>query len=214
MTSQISAHDLRSVDLTAGVIIDVRTPMEHHEKRLTCAHTHIPLDQLDPRAFMEQNNLPSDTPVYLLCRSGGRATQAAAKFISAGYPNVSVIAGGIMACETCGHDIIGTAVPSPGPTGRCGPPSLTDGFFTIRRPITLERQVRITAGALVLAGLLGTVLIHPAFIGITAFVGAGLLYAGLTDRCGMALILARAPWNSNFPPLPTGEGGTHHTEAR
>ena len=193
MPPVISAADLSKIDISKGVIIDVRTKMEHDEKHMTCAHAHIPLDQLNPRAFMIQHNLPTDTPVYLLCRSGGRATQAAAQFIAAGYPNVSVIDGGIIACEQCGHNVAGSTVitPAPSASGTISPP----GLLTIRRPITLERQVRIAAGLLVVAGLIGTTIIHPAFIGITAFVGAGLIYAGLTDRCGMALMLARAPWN-------------------
>lgn len=192
MPPTISANDLSKIDISNGVMIDVRTKMEHDEKRLTCAHAHIPLDQLNPRAFMTQNNLAADTPVYLLCRSGGRATQAAAQFIAAGYPNVSVIDGGIMACEQCGHAVAGSTVaPAPSASGTMSPP----GLFTIRRPITLERQVRIAAGSLVIAGLIGAAIIHPVFIGITTFVGAALIYAGLTDRCGMALMLARAPWN-------------------
>ena len=63
-----------------------------------------------------------------------------------------------------------------------------------KKAISLERQVRIAAGSLV---LLGAVLyfVHPAFIGLSAFVGAGLVFAGITDTCGMGMILARMPWN-------------------
>ncbi len=190
MPLTIPASDLPKVDISHGVIIDVRTGVEHNEKRLTCAHAHIPLDTLNPRAFMNQNNLNADTPVYLLCRSGGRATQAAAQFMAAGYPNVTVIEGGIMACEACGHDVVGSTIPSSGTSTITAP-----DLLTIRRPITLERQVRIAAGSLILIGFILSLFIHPIFIGLTIFVGAGLVYAGLTDRCGMALMLAHAPWN-------------------
>jgi hypothetical protein len=59
---------------------------------------------------------------------------------------------------------------------------------------SLERQVRVVAGSLVLLGILLS-LVHPAFLGLSAFVGAGLIFAGVTDYCGMALLLARMPWN-------------------
>ena len=63
------------------------------------------------------------------------------------------------------------------------------------RVISLERQVRIAAGSLVLLGVALGLLVHPAFIGLAAFVGAGLVFAGVTDWCGMGLLLARMPWN-------------------
>jgi hypothetical protein len=61
--------------------------------------------------------------------------------------------------------------------------------------ISLERQVRIAAGSLVLIGSALAWWVHPAFIGLAAFVGAGLVFAGATDTCGMGLLLARMPWN-------------------
>jgi rhodanese-related sulfurtransferase len=61
--------------------------------------------------------------------------------------------------------------------------------------ISLERQVRIAAGILVLLGVAGSFLLHPALLGISAFVGAGLVFAGVTDWCGMGLLLAKMPWN-------------------
>ena len=65
---------------------------------------------------------------------------------------------------------------------------------------SLERQVRIAAGALVLAGVLLGYFVHPAFIGLSAFVGAGLVFAGITDWCGMGLLLAKCPWNKRRIP--------------
>ena len=61
--------------------------------------------------------------------------------------------------------------------------------------ISLERQVRIAAGLLVLVAVTLGWLVHPAFLGLAAFVGAGLVFAGVTDTCGMGLLLARMPWN-------------------
>jgi hypothetical protein len=59
----------------------------------------------------------------------------------------------------------------------------------------LERQVRIAAGLLVVLGIVLGWLVHPGCFGLSAFVGTGLIYAGVTDRCGMGLLLARMPWN-------------------
>lgn len=61
--------------------------------------------------------------------------------------------------------------------------------------ISLERQVRIAAGALVLIGLALAWAIHPYFLALAAFVGAGQVFAGLTDFCGMAILLSKMPWN-------------------
>lgn len=62
--------------------------------------------------------------------------------------------------------------------------------------MSLERHVRIGAGSLVLIGVFLAYFIHPYFIGLSAFVGVGLVFAGITDWCGMGLLLAKAPWNS------------------
>jgi hypothetical protein len=71
-----------------------------------------------------------------------------------------------------------------------------------RKAISLERQVRIAAGSLVLLGA-GLSFVHPAFVGIAAFVGAGLVFAGVTDTCGMGMLIARMPWNQVTPnPAP------------
>jgi hypothetical protein len=63
--------------------------------------------------------------------------------------------------------------------------------------ISLERQVRIVAGGLVLIGVLLGWLVHRGFFGLSAFVGAGLILAGITDFCGMGLLLAKLPWNKS-----------------
>ena len=64
-----------------------------------------------------------------------------------------------------------------------------------RGVIALDRQVRIAAGLLVLLGVGLSLLVHPAFVAVSAFVGAGLVFAGITDTCGMAMLLAKMPWN-------------------
>ena len=69
-----------------------------------------------------------------------------------------------------------------------------------KQVISLERQVRIAAGSLVLTGVILGWFVHPIFFGLSAFVGAGLVFAGVTDTCGMGLLLARMPWNRVSPP--------------
>jgi len=82
-----------------------------------------------------------------------------------------------------------------------------------RRTMSLERQVRIAAGSLVLVGAVLALVVHPYFAALSALVGAGLIFAGVTDTCGMALLLARMPWNQVAGPTrgescsaPAGSG--------
>lgn len=98
----ISAANLPAND---GIIIDVRTPEEHVEKHLVQPHILIPLDQLDAAKFMAENDVADNKTVYILCRSGKRAVTAAQMFIGAGYTNVQVIEGGILACEASGIEV-------------------------------------------------------------------------------------------------------------
>jgi hypothetical protein len=74
------------------------------------------------------------------------------------------------------------------------------------RVISLERQVRIAAGTLVLMGTLLGFLLHPAYLAISGFVGAGLIFAGVSDKCGMAMLLARMPWNQQTGNQPRTAG--------
>ena len=122
--------------------------------------------------------------MYIICRSGGRSLQACERFLKAGYTNVVNVEGGTLACQTVGLP-------------------LAQG----KKAISLERQVRIAAGSLVLLGLVLGWLVHPYFLGLSAFVGAGLVFAGVTDTCGMGMLLARMPWNQC--DAGTFSGGSH-----
>jgi rhodanese-related sulfurtransferase len=135
------------------------------------------LDKLNVEALMSARNGPAGEELYVVCQSGSRGRQACERFLKAGYRNVVNVEGGINAWVAAGLPAV-------------------QGKSTI----SLERQVRISAGSLVLLGV-ALSFVHPAFIGLSAFVGAGLLVAGLTDTCGMALLLARMRWNRC---LPTG----------
>ncbi len=157
-------------------LIDVRTPAEYQEVHAAHAR-NVPLDRLDPAALMAARGGPGEAPLYLICRSGGRGRQACEKFLAAGYANVVNVEGGTLAWAECGLPVVRG-----------------------KKVIALERQVRIAAGSLVLLGALLGWLLHPAFIALAGFVGAGLVYAGVTDTCGMGLLLARMPWNRAAGP--------------
>ncbi|MBM3580045.1 MAG: rhodanese-like domain-containing protein [Alphaproteobacteria bacterium] len=177
----VTPEKLRDFDSKNSVIIDVRSKVEHEGKRLRCSHIHAPLDQLDPQNLMQKHGLNEDAEIYFLCRSGGRARQAADRFFNAGFTNLKIIEGGLSACESCGEAVEGYETNSCSVKKNC--------------PISLERQVRIAAGALTFFGTVCAIIFHPIFLTVPLFVGGGLVFAGVTDRCGMALLLLRAPWN-------------------
>lgn len=151
-------------------LIDVRTPVEFREVHVEFAR-NVPLDRLDPSAVVQARNGPADEPLYVLCRSGSRGQQACEMFLKAGLANVVNVEGGTLACVEAGLPVVRG-----------------------KKAISLERQVRIAAGSLVLLGA-ALSFVHPAFIGLSAFIGAGLVFAGITDTCGMGMALARMPWN-------------------
>ncbi len=153
-------------------LIDVRTPIEYQEVHVAHA-SNVPLDVLDPVAMMQTRNGVANAPLYVICRSGSRGRQACEKFLAAGFTNVINIEGGTLACIEVGLPIVRG-----------------------KKMIALERQVRIAAGLLVLVGALLGWFVHPAFVGLSGFIGAGLVFAGVTDTCGMGLMLARMPWNT------------------
>jgi rhodanese-related sulfurtransferase len=159
-------------------LIDVRTPVEFREVHLEIAR-NVPLDQLDPASLMHARNGSANEPLYFICRSGSRGQQACEKSLKAGFSNVVNIEGGTMACVEAGLPVVHG-----------------------KKAMSLERQVRIAAGSLVLLGAILGWLVHPAFIGLSAFVGAGLVFAGITGSCGISMILARMPWNQWSQPQP------------
>ena len=160
-------------------VVDVRTPVEFRELHLEIAR-NVPLDKLEPTALMQARNGAKEEPLYIICRTGNRGQQACQKFLQAGYTNVVNVEGGTIACEQAGLPVLRG-----------------------KKTISLERQVRISAGSLVLLGSLLGWFVHPAFIGLAAFIGAGLVFAGITDTCGMGMLLARMPWNQGNQGSPT-----------
>src|SRR5690349_18451035 len=82
-------------------VLDVRTPAEFDEVHVTGA-SNAPLGELSPKALYDAGKLPAGKPVYLLCRSGARASQAAEKFAALGYDSAVVVEGGTLACVEAG----------------------------------------------------------------------------------------------------------------
>jgi rhodanese-related sulfurtransferase len=129
-------------------LIDVRTPAEHGEVHIEGSHL-MPLDRLDAGAV--RSAASGAERCVLVCRSGKRAEQAYQKLQAAGCENMEVLDGGVIAWESAGLPVVRGA-----------------------KAISLERQVRIAAGMLVLLGVILGAWVHPAFYGLSAFVGAGL----------------------------------------
>jgi rhodanese-related sulfurtransferase len=110
--------------------------------------------------------------VHVICQSGGRSMKVCQKLEAAGFEQVVNIVGGTSAWLDAGLPVV-------------------EG----KKVMSLERQVRIAAGALVVIGAVVGHFYNPAGYGLSAFVGAGLVFAGVTDTCGMGMIVAKMPWN-------------------
>jgi rhodanese-related sulfurtransferase len=154
-------------------LIDVRTPSEFQSVHVFGAKS-FPLETLDPKTFLSGRSSDSGDPLYLICGSGVRSRKACEAFYKAGYEEVVNVEGGTQAC-------------------------LKQGLRVVRgkATISLERQVRIAAGSIVLLATIAGVLLHPLFLGLAGFVGAGLIFAGITDTCGMGMVLTKMPWNQS-----------------
>lgn len=179
MIATISPRQLQDL-VAAGQsveLIDVRTPAEFEEVHVTFAR-NVPLDRLDAARLAGERRDASQS-LYVICRSGSRSKQACEKFLSAGYPNIVSVEGGTQAWDQAGLPVVRG-----------------------RKCFSLERQVRLLAGALVVVGAVVGAVIEPAWYGcaFAAAMGAGLMYAAITDRCPMAMVLAGMPWNQASRP--------------
>jgi rhodanese-related sulfurtransferase len=168
-TSIAAAEAMRLVAAGGqGSVIDVRTGIEYDGEHIAGSRL-LPLDQLAQSADQVR---ATPAPRLLLCRTGSRAAMARETLQRLHIGGLTVIEGGIEAYKSAGG-------------------AVERGQSTI----SLERQVRIAAGLIVLTGALLATFVHPGFVWLSGFVGAGLVFAGITDWCGMGLLIARAPWN-------------------
>lgn len=149
-------------------VIDVREFSEFNSERIADAQL-MPLSNFEKHA----DEIDHAKPVYLMCRSGNRAKQAAAKLMNRGFTDIHVIEGGMTAWSGADLPII---------RGES-------------KVWSLERQVRFAAGLFVLTGVLLGAFLSPYLYILSAFVGGGLMFSAVTDTCGMGMVLARMPWN-------------------
>ncbi len=172
----------QSVDL-----IDVRTPVEFREVHSVYAR-NVPLDSLKPDAVMSGREAAADQPLYVICRSGNRSSKACEAFLAAGFTNIINVEGGTKAWDEAGYAV------------KRG-----------KKAISLERQVRIAAGFLVFTGTVLGFFHHQYWLGIPAFVGAGLVFAGITDTCGMGMLISKMPWNQVKDTCDAGAASSEST---
>jgi rhodanese-related sulfurtransferase len=168
MTQSISPAELESLISRGCCLVDVREPVEHAEEHISHARL-IPLGELERRT----GEISGDQPVVVMCRSGKRGAQALAKLEARGFTDVRNLEGGILAWKAAGK-----------PTGKAA-----------KTVFPLMQQVQIIIGLGVLAGVILALTVHPNWIFLSAFFGAGLVFAGTTGWCGLAMLMSKMPWN-------------------
>jgi len=150
-------------------LLDVRTPGEFESQHIAGAY-NVPLDLLGEHGHEIRARVAD--PVILICRSGQRARKAEDALAATGMRNLHILDGGMTAWVAAGRPV------------------------RERTPrMSLERQVRIAAGGLAATGGLLALLANPLFAAVPAFIGSGLVFAGITDTCAMGMLLARLPYN-------------------
>lgn len=165
----IGAEDLRrKLDAGEAVLIDIREADEHAREHILGARL-APLSSIDAHDFDRDHG---KTAVFH-CKSGMRTQANAARLLARGFGRAHFLEGGIEAWKAAGYAVH---------TNR-------------KAPIEIMRQVLIVAGAIVLTGVLLGAFVHPAFFVLAGFMGAGLLFAGATGWCGLAMLLRTMPWN-------------------
>ncbi|WP_181788610.1 rhodanese-like domain-containing protein [Streptomyces phytophilus] len=172
------ATDQARTRLDELVVIDVRTPAEYASGHLPGA-VNIPLDHVrgaldDIRHAAERRDL------LVVCASGARS-ESACKLLAEQGVTAATLVGGTGAWAAAGHDLH------------------TPAACDTRAGWSMERQVRFTAGSVVLLGLLLGVLVHPALLLIPAAIAGGLVFSALTNTCGMAVVLGKLPHNRPRP---------------
>jgi len=162
----LSPADTRAAIDAGARLIDIRGTDEHARERIPGA-INVPLDRI--------SDLPRDgRPVVFHCKSGMRTVANVTQLgAAAGNAPAYILGGGIEAWRQAGQPVVADR----------------------SQPLEIMRQVQITAGALALTGVLLGLFIAPGFFGLSAFVGAGLMFAGVTGWCGIANLLRIMPWN-------------------
>ena len=163
----ITVEELAELD--AVELIDVRPSVDYRRRRAVHAK-NVPEHTLDQ--FVTDREETADQPIYVICERGVASMRAAQQLYRAGLTAVYSVEGGTAAWEAAQLPVIRAP-----------------------KAFSLERQVRILAGLIILAGSALAYWIHPAWVALPAFIGAGLAFAGLSNACGMGMMLAKMPWN-------------------
>ena len=152
-------------------LVDVREPAEYAGEHIPGA-VLMPLSKFDPEAIPQE----AGKNLVLYCRSGSRSAQAAQKLFAAGYEDVTHLSCGIGDWKEKGFDTL----------------------INVNAPISIMRQVQIVAGTLIVTGTLLGAFVSPWFLILSGFVGSGLLFAGITNTCALAMLLAKLPYNQRI----------------
>lgn len=179
MPASLTVADLRSYPPQQAQLIDVRSPSEFAVGHIAGA-VNIPMDQIESRL----SDLSSG-PIVLICQMGKRA-RITANLLEPCQRQIAVLEGGTAAWIQAGLPVV----------------------TNVKTRWSLERQVRLGAGLLVLLGAMLALTANPRWLFLSAFVGMGLTFAGLTDICPMAEILEKMPWNARTRckiPLPNAD---------
>lgn len=166
---KISPKDAKAlIEQGKALLFDIREADEY-------AREHIPEARLTPLSAFTPEDFPLDHDKIGLfhCASGNRTTQAAAQILSTGFAKVYQIEGGIAAWKKAGLPV----------------------NLNKSAPISIQRQVQLIAGSMMVISVVLAVLISPWFMALGAFVGGGLMFAGASGTCAMATMLAWMPWN-------------------
>ena len=169
------------LDNEKAVLIDIREPDEFSRE-------HIPGARLVPLSGFNPDDFPHDHEKagVFYCHMGDRTARNAARILATGFTQVYQLKGGVQAWKRSGLPL----------------------NVNKKAPLAIMRQVQIVAGSLALLGAVLAYLVSPWFIILCGFVGAGLIFAGVTGECPMALILQRMPWNQNVGAADTAHRAT------
>lgn len=168
----VNAQTLKQgLDQQTVTLVDVREPVEFAGEHIPGA-TLVPLSALDSRRIPPLN----DTQLVLCCRTGNRSAIAAQTLFKAGFQSIAHLEGGLLTWKDAGYPMV----------------------INRKAPISLMRQVQIVAGSLVFTGTVLGAFVSPWFLLLSGFVGAGLMFAGITDTCMLAMVLAKLPYNQRY----------------
>ena len=176
MLNAVGAKELKSwLEQNKVFLIDVRGADEH-------AREHIPGARLVPLDRLEKTDFGSDLERVAVfhCATGNRTAMAAKALLGTGFNGVYHLAGGIAAWKQAGLPVA----------------------FDAKQPLPINRQVQIAAGTMTMLGIVLAVLVSPWFALLSAFVGAGLTYAGASGTCMLANLLAQLPYNRRLAQAP------------